>query len=124
MVILCVDTKKVDNGYLWTSTLSTAKACKKFGGQFYGPLSSKDAFNYAVIETVKKLNRPVNLTIQTPRGFKKDYFYKAINDFRDDFKGSKVNNFSKCEKLTFSCDAKPADLCKLVEHDDYIEYLC
>lgn len=73
-----------------------------FGGYFEGPLSRQAVMNCALIESVQKLKKPVNITVCTSQGHGTRYFEEAMKD-----------NCSKRHKFVFE---KAAELETLKEY--------
>ena len=78
-VILTLATTKRSTNHdvsFWVCTLRDVKSGKEiqFGGYFEGPLSRQAVMNCALIESVQKLKKPVNITVCTSQGHGTRYF--------------------------------------------------
>ena len=69
----------------WVCMLRDVKSGKEmlFGGYFEGPLSRQAAMNCALIESVRKLKKPVSITVCTSQGHGALYFEEAMKDTRN-----------------------------------------
>lgn len=84
-VILTLATTKRTSEHdvtFWVCTLRDVKSGKEmlFGGYFEGPLSRQAAMNCALIESVRKLKKPVSITVCTSQGHGARYFEEALKD--------------------------------------------
>lgn len=117
--------------YVWVGILKDEKSGKEklITGCFKGPLTEKQAMNYAMVEITKSFKKPVNITVYTVQKINKAYFNKALsemppiyklNDFQiiDDTK-----NFENC--LAYADKehkkSKPDKILKFINHQDFDE---